>query len=68
MTKYIVDVNVDGKEVRVYDQTASDVAVWILQEKPFTKIVKQSRYYAVKSSEHRDGEEAKWIVFAEGGS
>jgi hypothetical protein len=65
MKKYIVDVYVDAKEVRVYDQTASDVAVWILQEKAFSKIVKQSPYYAVKKDERIEGEKAKAVVFAQ---
>lgn len=61
MSKYIIKVwakEVSEEEISIFDQTASQVAVWVLEEKPFIKIVKQSRYYAVTREEKEKAEAA----------
>ena len=61
--KYIITVNTaEYGEVEIFNQTPEEVAIWILQGKPFISIKKQSAYYAVKAYEIEHGKEAiAWI-------
>jgi len=74
MKKFIIKVRIeqegvnftDQEVVSIYDQTAEEVAVWILQKKPFSNIVVQSSYYRPTQAERAKAEEAKAFAEKEG--
>lgn len=74
MEKFIIEVRVEEEGVpaweqevvKIYSQSAQQVAVWVLEERPFKSIVKQNPYYAVKSAEREKGEAVKQAIIEKG--